>query len=78
MQNAANFLQAVINQPNPEEMLRANLPMIDDTFMAVLTAKYPASGATTEYSSLWYVEKYLQSRSICFAGGNVTGTTLCK
>jgi hypothetical protein len=38
MQNAAAFLQAVIGHPQPEQMLRANLPMLDDTLMAVLAA----------------------------------------
>lgn len=38
MQGAASFLQAVVNHPNPEELLRANAHAIDDTFMAVLSA----------------------------------------
>lgn len=37
-QNAAGFLQAVLQQPQPEEMIRANAHMIDDTFIAVLEA----------------------------------------
>ena len=38
MQNAASFLQAIINHAQPEELIRANPHMIDDTFMAVLAA----------------------------------------
>jgi hypothetical protein len=38
MQNAASFLQAVVNHPQPEALLRANIHMIDDTLMAVLQA----------------------------------------
>jgi hypothetical protein len=38
MQNAAAFLQAIINHSQPEELIRANLHMIDDTFMAVIAA----------------------------------------
>ncbi|MDX1994480.1 MAG: CpXC domain-containing protein [bacterium] len=38
VQNAARFLQALLNAPNLDEMIRANLSVIDDTFMAVLTA----------------------------------------
>jgi hypothetical protein len=37
-QQAASFLQAIMNSPNPEDVIRDNLTMIDDTFMAVLTA----------------------------------------
>ncbi len=38
MQNAASFLQALVNHPDPDAMLRANADMIDDALMAVLTA----------------------------------------
>lgn len=38
MQNAAGFLQAIINDENPEELVRENAHMIDDTFMAVLSS----------------------------------------
>lgn len=38
MRNAAGFLQAVINAPNPDEILQANLHVIDDMFMQVLVA----------------------------------------
>ena len=38
MKNAAAFLQAAVNHKQPEEFLRANVHMIDDTFMAVLAA----------------------------------------
>lgn len=38
MQNAVNFLQALINHPDPDALLRANADMIDDALMAVLTA----------------------------------------
>lgn len=37
MQNAAGFLQALINHPQPEALLRANMQMLDDTFMGVLS-----------------------------------------
>jgi hypothetical protein len=38
VQEAAGFLQAVLTSANPDELLQANADMIDDTFMAVLTA----------------------------------------
>lgn len=38
LQNAVKLLQAIANSPNPDELIRANLDMIDDTFMAVLSA----------------------------------------
>lgn len=38
VRNAATLLQAIINSPEPEQMLQANLDMIDDTFLAVLSA----------------------------------------
>lgn len=38
LQDAATLLQAVINSPNPQEVIEANLPMIDVTFMQVLSA----------------------------------------
>ncbi|MDZ4766800.1 MAG: CpXC domain-containing protein [Chloroflexota bacterium] len=38
MQNAAQFLQAVMSSPDPDAMLRENADMIDDALMAVLTA----------------------------------------
>lgn len=38
MQNALSFLQALVNSPDPEALLRGNLGMIDDALMAVLTA----------------------------------------
>ncbi|GAB4509763.1 MAG: CpXC domain-containing protein [Anaerolineae bacterium] len=38
LQNAAGFLQALLNDPQPEALLAANLQMLDDTFMAVLDA----------------------------------------
>jgi hypothetical protein len=38
LQNAARLLQVLVSSPNPDEMIAANLPLIDDTFMAVLSA----------------------------------------
>jgi len=38
LQNAVKLLQAIANSPNPNELIHANLDMIDDTFMAVLSA----------------------------------------
>lgn len=38
LRNAAGFLQAALQHENPEEFLRENMAMIDDTFMAVLSA----------------------------------------
>lgn len=38
MQNAAGFLQALLNHPNPQQMLQENPDMIDDTLMAVISA----------------------------------------
>lgn len=37
MSNAFQFLQALVNAPNIEEMLQANAGMIDEAFMSVLT-----------------------------------------
>jgi Zn finger protein HypA/HybF involved in hydrogenase expression len=38
LQQTVQILQAIINSPNPAEMIRQNIDLIDDTFMAVLTA----------------------------------------
>lgn len=38
LQQAAQLLQALMQEPNPEEIIRQNVDMFDDTFMAVLTA----------------------------------------
>jgi endogenous inhibitor of DNA gyrase (YacG/DUF329 family) len=38
LQNAVKLLQAIANSPNPTDLIEANLDMIDDTFMAVLSA----------------------------------------
>jgi hypothetical protein len=38
LQEAAELLQYILNSPNPDELIRANMGLIDDTFMAVLTA----------------------------------------
>lgn len=38
VQQAAQFLQALINIPNPDAMIEENIDLIDDTFMAVLSA----------------------------------------
>jgi hypothetical protein len=37
LQNAVQFLQVVINSPDPDALLRENMDMIDDTLIAVLT-----------------------------------------
>jgi len=36
MQEAAGLLRVILNSPNPDELIQANLPMIDSTFMQVL------------------------------------------
>jgi len=38
VQQSAELLQAILASPNPDELIRANLDLIDDTFMAVLSA----------------------------------------
>lgn len=38
VQESANFLRALLQSPDPEPLLVANMDMIDDTFMAVLQA----------------------------------------
>ncbi len=38
VQESAELLQVILNDPNPEELIRANAALIDDTFMAVLAA----------------------------------------
>jgi hypothetical protein len=37
MQQASGFLQALVNHDDPGALIRANMPMINDTFMMVLT-----------------------------------------
>ncbi len=38
LQQAASFLRALLSSPNPDQLLAANMDMLDDTFMAVLQA----------------------------------------
>lgn len=38
LQDAASLLQAIVNSPNPQEIIEANLSLIDATFMQVLSA----------------------------------------
>lgn len=38
LQGVVSFLQALVNHPQPEELIAANMDAIDDTFMAVLNA----------------------------------------
>ncbi len=38
LQESAELLQAFLNDPNPDELIRDNISLVDDTFMAVLTA----------------------------------------
>ena len=38
LQQSAQLLQALLQEPNPAEIIRQNADMVDDTFMAVLTA----------------------------------------
>jgi hypothetical protein len=38
MQDAVNLLQEIVNSPQPQAMIQDNLELIDDTFMAVLSA----------------------------------------
>lgn len=38
LRQAAGLLQELLNAPNPEELIRESLPLIDSTFMAVLMA----------------------------------------
>lgn len=38
MQDAVNLLRQMLNNPNPEAVIAENLDLIDDTFMAVLSA----------------------------------------
>ncbi len=37
-QRAVQFLQAIANSPNPDEFIRQNLHLVDDTFMSILHA----------------------------------------
>lgn len=37
-QEAAGLLRVILSSPNPDELIQANLPMIDSTFMQVLSA----------------------------------------
>ncbi|MDX2077619.1 MAG: CpXC domain-containing protein [bacterium] len=38
LQSVVGFLQTLVNHPQPEEVIAANIEAIDDTFMAVLSA----------------------------------------
>ncbi|MDZ4672238.1 MAG: CpXC domain-containing protein [Phototrophicales bacterium] len=38
LQGVVGFLQTLVNHPQPEELIAANIESIDDTFMAVLSA----------------------------------------
>jgi hypothetical protein len=38
LQNAAGLLQTILNSPDPEAVIAANLPLIDYTFLQVLSA----------------------------------------
>jgi hypothetical protein len=38
LQQSAQLLQALLQEPNPGEIIRQNADLVDDTFMAVLTA----------------------------------------
>lgn len=38
MQQAANFLQSIVNHPTPREALMENIDMVDDLFMQILQA----------------------------------------
>lgn len=38
LQEAVGLLRVIISSPNPDEVIQANLPMIDSTFMQVLSA----------------------------------------
>ena len=38
LRQAAGLLQAILTNPNPDEVIAANISLIDDTFMAVLAA----------------------------------------
>ncbi len=38
MQEAVGLLRVIISSPNPDEVIQANLPMIDQTFLQVLSA----------------------------------------
>lgn len=38
LQGVVSFLQTLVNHPQPEELIAANMDAIDDTFMAVLNA----------------------------------------
>jgi hypothetical protein len=38
IQQVVSLLQAIVNSENPDDLIRGNLPLIDDTFLAVLTA----------------------------------------
>lgn len=38
MQNAAGFLQALVNSQDPQAMINANIGMVDDTLLSVLSA----------------------------------------
>jgi hypothetical protein len=51
LQNTVKFLQAVVNSPNPDELIHANLDMVDDTFMAVLSANIEEAEKRTDVSA---------------------------
>jgi hypothetical protein len=48
---AVSLLQAIVNAENPDELIRANLPLIDDTFLAVLSANIEESERRRDVAS---------------------------
>lgn len=51
VQQSAEVLQAILADPNPDELIRANLGLIDDTFMAVLAANIQEAERQSDIAS---------------------------
>ena len=52
MQQASGFLQALVNHDDPGALIRANMPMINDTFMMVLTTNLKRAEEANDSATL--------------------------
>jgi len=60
LQEAASFLRALLTSPNPDQLLAANLDMLDDTFMAVLQANLQEAEKTGDDAILRRLQEVYQ------------------
>ncbi|PJF20830.1 MAG: hypothetical protein CUN56_14195, partial [Phototrophicales bacterium] len=60
VQQAAGFLQAVINSPEPQKMLQENAEMIDEVFMSVLSANLQHAEQSKDVKALARLKEIYQ------------------